>query len=410
MQKFTTVIILILILSCHAYSQTPKRDKGKFIEYKNEFWEEIKKSVEEFENQKDTIKPKLTFKMDFSNYDLPKSIKEFKYFWHNTPISQGWSGMCWCFSTTSFFESEIKRIYNKEIKLSELHTVYYEYIEKARRFVRQRGNSSFEEGSEANAVKRIWQQYGCVPGEIYTGMKEGQKFHGHNKMFNEMTNYLNSVKQSNAWNEEVVLSTIKSILNHYIGEPPKEFTWEGKTYTPKSFLKEYIKLNMDDYVDIMSLMEKPYYHFAEYPVVDNWWHSEEYFNVPLDDFMEAIKNAIQNGYTFEIGGDVSETGYDSHSEVAMIPTYDIPSEYIDENARQFRFSNKTTTDDHGIHLIGYKKDKNGKYWFLIKDSGSGSRNGNNKGYYFYHEDYVKLKMMTFFIHKDAVKDLLKKLK
>jgi bleomycin hydrolase len=110
-----------------------------------------------------------------------------------------------------------------------------------------------------------------------------------------------------------------------------------------------------------------------------------------------------------IGGDVSEPGYESHVQVAMVPTFDILSAYIDENAREFRFNNHTTTDDHGIHLVGYE-NKDGKDWFLIKDSGSGSRNAKNKGYYFYQEDYVKLKMMDFLIHKDAVKDLLSKFK
>jgi bleomycin hydrolase len=95
------------------------------------------------------------------------------------------------------------------------------------------------------------------------------------------------------------------------------------------------------------------------------------------------------------------------SDVAIVPSFDIPSEYIDESARQFRFSNKTTTDDHGIHLVGFL-NKDGKDWYLIKDSGSGSRDGQNKGYYFYHEDYVKLKMLSFMAHKDAVKDLLDK--
>ena len=111
-----------------------------------------------------------------------------------------------------------------------------------------------------------------------------------------------------------------------------------------------------------------------------------------------------------IGGDVSESGYSSTNDVAMIPSYDIPSEYINENARQFRFSNGTTTDDHAIHLIGYKIDINDDWWFLIKDSGSGSRNGKIPGYYFYHEDFVKLKMMTFTIHKDAVTKTLNKFK
>ena len=157
----------------------------------------------------------------------------------------------------------------------------------------------------------------------------------------------------------------------------------------------------------MSLMEKPYWQQVEYKVPDNWWRSDEYYNVPLNDFMSSIKNAISNGYSISIGGDVSESGYSATNDVAMIPSYDIPSEYIDENARQFRFSNGTTTDDHAIHLIGYKIDQNDDWWFLIKDSGSGSRNGRFHGYYFYHEDFVKLKMMSFTIHKDAVTETLK---
>jgi len=156
-------------------------------------------------------------------------------------------------------------------------------------------------------------------------------------------------------------------------------------------------------------MQKPYYEQVEYEVEDNWWHSKDYYNVPLNVFIEALKNNIRSGYTMCIGGDVSEAGYNSWQKVAVVPTFDIPSEYIDESARQFRFSNKTTTDDHGIHLVGYM-EKDGKDWYLIKDSGSGSRNTGDKGFYYYQEDYIKLKIMDFMVHKDAVENILKKFK
>ena len=399
---FTTLFIISF-----GFSQTPAKDKGQFITPKNEFWDEIKESVEEFEKPKE--EENKVFKMDFSGYNLPKSKEEFTQFWHNPPLSQGWSGMCWNFCTTSLFESEINRLNNRKIKLSELYNTYWEYVEKAQGFIRERGKSHFGEGSQSNALVRLWKKYGCVPANAFTGKKEGQKHHGHEKMYNEMMSYLNSLKQNNAWNEETAIETIKSILNYYIGEPPKEFEFEGKKMTPMDFFKNVVKLNPDDYVDIMSLMEKPYYAKTEYKVPDNWWHSPEYHNVPLDDFMSAIKNAVKKGYSMAIGGDVSEAGYESHTEVAMVPTFDIPSEYIDENARQFRFSNGTTTDDHGIHIVGYK-EQDGKLWFLIKDSGAGGMNGTNIGYYFYHEDYIKLKMMSFMVHRSAVEDLLKKFK
>ncbi|HEY5124104.1 MAG TPA: C1 family peptidase, partial [Ignavibacteria bacterium] len=198
-----------------------------------------------------------------------------------------------------------------------------------------------------------------------------------------------------------------SILNNYMGNPPSSFKFEGDEYTPKEFLNKVVDLKLDDYVDIVSMMQDPYYIKVLYDVEDNWWYSKDYLNVPLDVYMSLIKNAVRNGFTVCIGGDVSEAGYDSWNKVAIVPTFDVPSEYIDENARQLRFDNKTTGDDHGIHLIGYAT-KNGKDWFLIKDSGAGSKNVEPKGYVYYHEDYVKLKMLSIMLHKDSVGDLLSK--
>lgn len=388
-------------------SQDKMRNKGKFVDYKNEFWEEIHQTTQKYWKESEKRKPR--FVVDFEGLNLPKSKDEFKFFWHNEPISQGATGTCWSFSTTSFYESEIFRLTGKKLRISPLYTVYWEYVEKARFFVQTRGKSFFGEGSESNAVKRIWKKYGCVPFDAFVGKISDQKFYDHTRMFSEIELFLQHVKEGSIWNEEFVISTIKSILNKYMGEPPEKFTFDGKEYTPQEFLQKETRLNLDDYIEFMSLLEKPYFKQVELEVQDNWWHDSTYYNVPLNIFMRIIKNAIQQGYTLAIGGDVSEPGIESHAEVAIIPTFDIPSEYIDEYARQLRFSNNTTADDHGIHLVGYK-EQDGKYWFLIKDSGSSSFNGQNKGYYFYHEDFVKLKMLSFTVHRSIVEDVLKNFK
>ncbi len=405
--KFIYILLAGLLTAPLLFAQTPRMDKGKFIPHKNEFFTKISKDLKTYNSKEKT--ERKSFKMDFNHLDLPDTISQFTRAWYNPPVSQGWTGTCWCFSTTSFFESEIQRQFHKEIKLSEMYTVYWEYVEKARRFVKERGNSEFGEGSEANAVIRIWKKYGIVPESAYTGLAKDQPFHDHRKMFSEMKTFLQSLNTSNAWNEEEVLATIKSILNHYLGLPPLKVLVHGKKMTPKEYLTKVVRLNLDDYVGFMSLMEKPYFQKVEYKVPDNWWHSKKYYNIPLNDFMKIVKRAVRKGYTISLGGDVSEAGIESHAEVAMVPSFDIPSQYIDQNARQFRFSNHSTTDDHGIHLVGYM-EKNGQDWYLIKDSGSGSHNGHNFGYYFYHEDYVKLKMMNVMVHKSVAMDILKKFK
>lgn len=404
---FSSTLLLTSVFFCNNLSAQERKDKASFKAKSNDFYEQIQKGVDVFQEPKKAEKP-LVLRMDFTGVDAPKSISEFKTVFAQKPVSQGETGTCWCFSTTSFYESEIKRLSNQDIQLSELYTVYWQYVEKAKEFVRTRGTSVFDEGSETNGVGRMLKTYGIVPLDAYNGMKIGQPFHDHRKMVDEMKNYLQGIKVANNWNTDEIVSTIKSIQNFYLGEPPVSVTIAGKKMTPLEYLKNVTKLNPDDYVDILSLMEAPYWTQAEYKVADNWWHSADYYNVPLNDFMTIIKNSIKNGYSMAIGGDVSESGMDNKLGIAMIPTYDIPSAYIDEYARQMRFSNGSTTDDHAMHLVGYEEKTNGT-WYLIKDSGSGGHNNQSApGYWYMHEDFIKLKMTSFTIHKDAVKEILAK--
>ncbi len=398
------LLATLVVASFVARSQDQRRDKGVFIEPRNAFIDSINASLERF--RKEEKPAKKEFKVDFAGIAAPTSVDQFTSYWHAKPVSQGLSGMCWCFSTTSYFESEIYRLTKRTIRLSELYTVYWEYVEKARRYVRERGESEFGQGSESNAVSRIWKQYGIVPADAYTGLLNGQPFHDHDKMFDEMNTYLKSLKTSNAWDEDAVLKTIRSILDHYIGAPPQTVKVEGKTMTPQEYFEKVVRLNLDDYVEVMSLMQQPFYKKVEYEVGDNWWHSKDYFNVPVNDFIAVIKDALRKGQTICIGGDTSEPGHSGNAGIAVVPTFDIPSAYIDDLARQMRFSNKTTGDDHGIHIVGYL-EKDGKDWYLVKDSGSGSRNNSHPGYMFFHEDFVKLKMLTLTVHKDILHEVVK---
>jgi len=413
MKRIILLIIATVWLSntANLYAQT--RDKSFFREYKPGYYENsILRDDREVKEKAEPVSPSRRFSVDLSGVSLPNKIDLYKTRqWHNPPVSQGATNTCWCFSTTSFLESEAYRLNKVQVRLSEMYTVYWEYVEKTRRFVQERGNSAFAEGSEANAVTRMWKKYGVVPLESYTGLTGGRKFHNHVEMFDELDKYLKSLRETSSWDEDAAVETIKSIMNHYIGVPPSEVTVNGKKMTPVQYLAEVVKVNPDDYVDILSYMQEPYYKQVEYKVPDNWWHSDDYYNVPLSDFMAALKNAVSLGFTVSIGGDVSEPGLDRTTQCAVIPDFDIPSAFINDEARQFRFSNQTTTDDHGMHLVGYL-EKDGKDWYLIKDSGSGSKNNDPAakefGYYFFSEEYVKLKMMDFMVHKDAVKDLLAK--
>jgi len=407
--------LLLACIFCSSLTFAQQADQGVFKVYEPGYFQNsILKGIEDFETLKTVpAKSKPTFKADPKAFKIPATKDDFKIFWHNEPVSQGNTNTCWSFSTTSYLESEVFRTTGQKVKLSEIYTVYYEYIERAEKWVETRGNMNFGEGSEGNAVSKIWRKYGIVPYVDYSGLKPDQTFHNHSVMFEELKSYVEYVKKNNLWDKDVVVNHFRNVLNYYIGEPPTKVIVNNTQYTPQEYLENILKINLDDYCDVLSYMQKPYWQKVEYQVPDNWWHDESYYNLPLADFMDIVKKSIKSGYTIAIGGDVSEAGFLAReANAAIVPDFDIPSNAINESARQFRFSNETTTDDHGMHIVGYK-EIDGITWFLVKDSGAGSRTGgkeNNKnfGYYFFHEDYVKLKIMDFMVHKDMMKSLMPK--
>ncbi len=352
-------------------------------------------------------KERQVLTVDISKLKRPRSLDEFQIIWHNPPVKQDTTGTCWAFSTISFLESEVKRLTGKEVKLSEMYVVYWEYVEKARRFIREKGNSFLGQGSEQNAVIARIKQYGCVPESAYTGLLNGRTGHNHTALFRELRSYLEYCKEHSYWDEDKALAYVKLILNKYLGEPPTSITVDGRTMTPQEYATDYLKLPLNDYVALMSTRSVPFWTQGEYKVPDNWWHSKDYYNVPLRDFYKAIRNAVKNGYSLVFGGDISEPGKVPEEDVAIVPTFDIPGKFINQDAREFRFYNHTTTDDHGIHAVGFTH-KYGHDWFLIKDSGRSSRKGKLKGYYIFRDDYVRLKMLTVLVHKDAVAELMAK--
>jgi len=339
-------------------------------------------------------------KMDFSALDRPKSLEEFTRLPHLPPIRQYDTGMCWCFGTVSLLESELKRLGKPETKLSEEFTVYWEYVEKARRFIREKGNSALGEGSEPNSAIARMKQYGVVRGPDYTGLLDGKTEHDHSALFREFRGLLESYKAEQSWDEEKALTRVRAILDKHLGKPPDRIDVDGKSLTPKEYL-ETLGLNLDDYVSFISFKYLPFHTRGEYKVPDNWWHSADYYNVPLDEYTNAVLGALKKGFTVVFATDISEPGNSGETNVGVIPTFDIPRGFIDQASREFRFTNGASTDDHVVHCVGYKKSAP-DIWFLVKDSWETAYRGPVKGYFFYRADYLKLKVLMFMTHKDAV--------
>jgi bleomycin hydrolase len=401
MKKIQAISILIFI-GVSVFAQ----DEVKYKTYEPGFYHQfILRDVRAVKAEQDVDEQEKHLILDQSDMRIPDNPADYTKIWAQPTLSQGNAGTCWAYGGTSFVESEHKRLGGNSLKLSEMYTVYWEYVEKARRYVKTRGESRFTQGSQANAVTRMIKLHGAVPETAYSGLKKDRKYHSHADMVSEMKSYLQSVKETNAWNEARVISTIKAIMHYHMGEPPVTFDYQGVKYTPETFRDDVLKFQPDNYIDIMSTIAVPFGEKGVYDVPDNWWRCNQYENVSLEKYVELLNAALESGYTAAIGGDVSEAGFSRETNAAVIPDFDIESKNINQAAREFRFANKSTSDDHIMHIIGYQKFK-GDYWYLVKDSSSGSRNVGKEsdkfGYYFMHEDYIRLKILTFTVHKDVL--------
>ncbi len=402
-------IILICLLLSQLAVQAQLRDTGTFIEMKPGYYQNyILKGIETFEDPHIPQPARKYFGVDLSKIKLPNDIREYTTIWRQPPISQGNTGTCWSFGSTSMMESEIWRITGRAVKLSEMYTVYWEYVERAIDFVNTRGETYYAEGSESNAILRIMKKHGAMPYQMYTGLLAGQTVHNHENMIAALQAYLETVKQNAAWNEDVVVNNVRAILDSYMGCPPENFEYQGELYTSQRFLQEVCQIDPNNYYSFMSTLSQTYNQKGELVEADNWWHNKDYYNVSIEDFLLVAINTTMAGYGLCMCGDVSEPGFDKNTQTGIIPSFDIPSEYIDENAREVRLVNESTTDDHCMHLIGYK-EIDGKFWFVLKDSGAGAFDGQQKGYRFVSEDYVKLKMMNLLVYKVAARATLDKI-
>lgn len=356
-----------------------------------------------------------------------------------TPVqSQGITGTCWSFSALSFFESElIRKGTASPDLLSEMFIARKAYESKIEKYIRMDGKINFSEGGAFHDIPFVIRKYGIVPESIYTGLVNGKTEHNHGELFSVLNGAVKGVMETMASLKGQELGdtwkvVTNSILDAYLGADVKEFEWKGKKYTPKSYANS-IGLNMDDYISITSFTNHEPWKKCMLEIQDNWAWGESY-NVPMTDLYKAAEYALKNGYTIAWGADVSEKGFSFSNGLGIVP--EDPSTIVvagkdnknfsdggaerKSNAfkspvkeltitpelRQSAYDGKTTTDDHGMHIVGLYKDQNGTNYFLVKNSWGTSN--YPKGYLYVSENYFNYKTINIYLHKDGVSDAMKK--
>ncbi len=371
-----------------------------------------------------------------SNKPVFTTIKENKI----TSIKdQNRSGTCWAYSTLSFFESEILKKTGKTYDLSEMFVASKDYMDRAILTVRMHGDSQFSQGGSAYDVYYVLKNYGICPEEAMAapGSMTGDSLANFNEFFSVMEPYVDAVARNKAKKISSQWKVgLQGILDAYLGKCPESFKYEGKTYTPKTFA-ESLGLNFDDYVTITSYTHHPFWTQFAVEVQDNWrWPLS--WNIPMDDMMRIIDNAVENGYTVAWGGDVSEegftrkglgiaydtkkvqslTGSDAARWLRLTPAkksekfdslgVNAPEIVPTQEMRQERFDNWELTDDHGMLIYGVAKDQNGKEYYMVKNSWG--EYGDYKGTWYMTKAFIAANTMDFMVNKNAIpKDIRKKM-
>ena len=349
-----------------------------------------------------------------------------------TPVKNQYrSGTCWTFATASFIESELLRMGKGEYDLSEMFFVRNAYHDHAIGYVRFHGKINFSAGAEGWDVMDVVSRYGLATEKAYPGLHYGEEKHVHSEMDHLLLSFVDGVienknkKLSPAW-----IDAFDGILDAYLGEYPEQFDVDGKTFSPAEF-RDFVGFRVEDYIPFTSFTHKPYYKQFVFESPDNWSHGMVY-NLPLNDLIEAIDHALENGYSVAWAADVSEKGFNHRKGIAFVPDAEqeeidgleqakweemstrekskaiyslehyVPEMEITPELRQEAFDNYQTTDDHLMHIVGTANDAHGNKYYKVKNSW-GIEGSRFEGYFYASESYIRYKTMTIMLHKDALK-------
>ena len=355
---------------------------------------------------------------------------------HTAVPNQYRSGTCWSFSGIGLLEAEILRKSGRTVDLSEMFIVREAYSEKASKYVRLHGHLNLAAGGGFNDVTFVMDKYGLVPESAYAGLVIGEEKHTHGEMDDVLKAYTDAVlKNGNKKLTPVWHKGFNALLDTYLGDFPAEFEYEGKRYTPQSFSQE-MGLSGSDYVQLTAYNHVPLYQPYVQELPDNWLWSLTY-NLSLEEMMETIDQAIDNGYAVAWGADVSEKGFSWKNGVAIVPEENVndlagtekerwealtpaerkktmfafeeivPEKKITPEMRQLSYDNFETTDDHGMLIVGTATDQNGNKYYKVKNSW-GTEDHIYQGYFYASLSFVQYKTLNIAVYKDAIPKQIRK--
>jgi len=334
-----------------------------------------------------------------------------KEVWATPEKSQGETGLCAIFSDISFMESELHRMGRGDFELSTMYVAYNLYTEKALRRIRLRGKIDYGFNGNFNYDGfEMIEKYGVVPVSEYSGLLTGQTEHNHFGFLRTMNDYLKGVEKegkegnlNSYWADGKFYSTwlekTRKILNRNMGELPTVIDYDKKAINPIQFSEEILSIPYNDYTKITSYSYIGFDQKGELLVDGNWLHKKDFYNIRLNEYIELIDYALENGFSLTGDFHITLEMYNGKGYVDF--QLDSINTNVNQDIRDNLYENWKTNDVHNVHIIGIARDENGKKYYKIKDSAPTNDVFTNPPKYF-SEDYFRARVLSVMLHKDGI--------
>ena len=327
------------------------------------------------------------------------------------------SGRCWLFTGFNVIRAKFIKDNNLgEFYFSHCYSFFWDQLEKANLFlegiletrtlpitdrkVEWLFQHPINDGGQFTGISDNLLKYGVVPSDVmpetYSSNNTSRLSSLIAKLLRQGGMELRSKAQQGATlaklrkDKETTLQAIYRLLCLNLGTPPTTFEYtlrdadgkilSTKEYTPLSFYKEHVGVNLkDDYVMIMNDPSQPYYETYAIEYDRHAWDGKDwtYINLPMEEIKKMAIASLKDGnmmyYSCDVGKELNKEsglltlGYDDYEAITGVPMT------MTKGERIASFDSGST---HAMTLVAVDLDKSSKPTKWMVENSWGATSGH----------------------------------
>ena len=352
------------------------------------------------------------------------------------------SGRCWIFAGLNVLREKIAQKYNLEnFELSQNYVAFFDKLEKCNflmesvisligrdkddrtlNFILSNG---IEDGGQWDLFVNIVNKYGVVPKDSFPETFQSSNTREIDSLLNKIMRKFAFEVRSMKDNFEglenkktKIMEDVYKILCSSFGVPPKTFNFEyvdkDKNYniikglTPQEFMKDYVEVNLDEYVSIINSPtdDKPFYNTYTVNYLGNVIEGKRvlYLNEEMERFKALVISQLKDGEPVWFGSDCSKSG-DRDEGVWDDLSFDIDTlfQINTQMSKEAMLDTRHSAMNHAMVITGVNLDGDKPTKWKIENSWGDEH--ANKGYYVATDSWFDKFVYQAVINKKYMSDM-----